>query len=432
MEKKIYEFLKNNSLILDCPIVCAVSGGVDSVVLLHILNKLGFKVILAHVNHNKRLESKIEQEEMNKLAKKLNIPFELLDYHYTGNDNFHNEAHNARYNFFKDICKKYHTNVIATAHHLDDQLETILMKLLEGSNLYGYGGISICNDDGEYKIIRPLLCVAKEEIYEYAKYNNLIYFEDSSNKENVFLRNRIRNNIIPLLKNESQDLYNKVFEYSNQLKEAFDFIRRQSIDYLNTTNNTIDIDSFNSLDLALKKDIISLLLEKYKIRKTNDIINSILKMTNSNNGSKHLCLERDYIVIREYNQIFIKKIINKKIEEIELYINDVKIYDNKYKFYFSENMPQHNEKYIKLCYNTIEFPIIIRPFKEGDFITLSIGNKKLNRIFIDKKIPKLKRCEIPIITNNKNEIIWIYNLVKSKSCSEQKNIGDIYLVCEEL
>lgn len=432
MEKRIFEFLQKNNLILDCPIVCAVSGGVDSVVLLHILHKLGFNVILAHVNHNKRSESKLEQQAMEALANNLNIPFELLDYHYSGNDNFHNEAHNARYSFFKSVCKKYNTSIIATAHHLDDQLETILIKLLEGSNLYGYGGISICNDDGEFKIIRPLLCVSKEEIYAYANKFNLTYFEDSSNKEDTFLRNRIRHNIVPLLKLESIDLYNKVFEYSNQLKEAFDFIRRQSIDYLNKTNNTIDIESFYSLDIALKKDIVSLLLEKNNIRKTNDIINSIVQMTNSNNGTKYLCLENNYIAVREYNKISIQYKNSNIIEEIQLYINDVKIFNNKYRFYFSKNMPQHNEKYIKLCYNTIELPFVIRTVKEGDFITLFLGTKKLNRIFIDKKIPKLKRQEVPVITNSKNEIIWVYDYVKSKTCNEQKNIGDIYLVCEEI
>jgi len=432
MDKKIYNFLIKNNLLFDCPIICAVSGGVDSVVLLHILKKINAKIVLAHVNHNKREESKLEQAAMEKLANDLSIPFELLDYHYTGNDNFHNEAHNARYSFFKKLCEKYNTNVIATAHHLDDQIETILIKLMEGSNLYGYGGISIINDDSEYKIIRPLLCVSKDEIYDYANKNKLVYFEDESNNEDDFLRNRIRHKIIPLLKEECDDIYNKVFEYSNQLKEAFNFIRSQSIEYLNKTNNIIDIKSFNKLDMALKKDIISLMLERFEIRKTNDIINSILEMTISSNGSKHLCLEKNNIIVREYNQISIQSLDNKEIKAIILDINDVKIFNEKYKFYFSKNMPQHNEKYIKLCYNTMELPFTIRGALEGDYLTLSIGTKKINRLFIDKKIPKLKRKEIPIILDGKKEILWVYDYAKSKACNEQKKLGDIYLVCEEI
>lgn len=167
MENKVKEFIKNNNLILNKPIIVAVSGGADSVSLLYVLHKLGYKLVLAHVNHNKRKESIIEQHAMEELALKLNIPFELLDYHYSSKDNFQSEAHEARYEFFKSLCKKYNTNIIATAHHKDDQIETVLMKLMEGSNLYGYGGIAISNVRDGYLIIRPLLCVTKEEIYDY-------------------------------------------------------------------------------------------------------------------------------------------------------------------------------------------------------------------------------------------------------------------------
>ena len=165
MIKKIKEFMLKNSIDIDNIIICAISGGVDSLVMLDLLNKMGYKVVLAHVNHNKREESKIEQEAMKTLADNLGIPFEFLSYHYDGNDNFHNDAHNARYEFFKNLCKKYNTDLVSTAHHLDDQIETILIKLMEGSNLYGYGGISALVDDGEYRIIRPLLCVDKKQIY---------------------------------------------------------------------------------------------------------------------------------------------------------------------------------------------------------------------------------------------------------------------------
>ena len=239
MEHIVKQFIENNKLNINNKVICAVSGGCDSVSLIYILNKLGYDTVLAHVNHHKRKESEIEEVAMKEFAKSLNVPFELLDYHYDGVDNFHNDSHNKRYDFFRDICDKYNTNIIATAHHLDDELETILIKLMEGSNLYGYGGISICNNDGKYKIIRPLLCVSKEELYEYAKLNNLEYFEDSSNHEDVFLRNRLRHHVIPLLKNECSDIYSKTLRYSKILHESFDYIRENSIKYLKENNNII-------------------------------------------------------------------------------------------------------------------------------------------------------------------------------------------------
>lgn len=424
--------MNQNNLITNNTIICAVSGGVDSICLLDILYKLGYNVVLAHVNHNKRVESINEQEAMKKLADSLNIPFELLDYHYDGVDNFHNDAHNARYEFFKNLCIKYNTDVIATAHHLDDQAETIIMRLLEGSNLYGYGGISCCNDDGEYKIIRPLLCLSKEELYNYANSNKLTYFEDSSNNEDLFLRNRIRHNIIPLLKNEADSFYTKISQYSNQLKEAFSFIRTQSIDYLNKTNNIIDINSFSVLDIAIKKDIISLMLERYNINKSTNIIEDALEILKSTSGNKKIDLEGDFVFIRSYDKAMIKRNDLKDINFIQVDINKNGVFNNKYKFYLSHNLPLNsNAKYIKLCYNNLELPLTIRSRMDGDLIHLPIGTKKLNRIFIDSKISFDKRNEYPIIVDNNNTILWVYNLVKSKEVIEQKDSSNIYLVCEE-
>ena len=432
MLKKIANFIKNNNLIITEPIICAVSGGVDSVSLIDILHKLGYKIVLAHVNHNKREQSKIEQEAMKNLALKLDIPFELLDYHYDGIDNFHNDSHNARYDFFKGLCEKYNTNTIATAHHSDDQIETVLMKIMEGSNLYGYGGISIINDDGTYRIIRPLLCVSKKELYDYAKNNNLKYFEDSSNFEDDFLRNRMRHHVVPMLKEESLDLNNKILEYSIQLHEAFDFIRGLSHDFLNKYNNRIYLEEFNKLNIALKKDIISLLLEKYNIRKTYDIINNILSVINTNDGEKRISLNNNYCFIKSYEYAKVEKIKEENILDETLDLTSEVIYNDKYKFYFSKKIPLNNAKYLKLCYNNLKLPLHIRSKVDGDFIKLNLGNKKVSRIFIDSKVESNLRKYVPIITDNDNNILWVYDYAKSKEVFDSKENSDIYLVCEVL
>ncbi len=432
MEKKINRFIKDYNLIIKEPIICATSGGVDSVCLVTILNKLGYKVVLAHVNHHKRIESEAEEVAMKSLANKLNIPFEVLEYHYDNDDNFHNDSHNARYNFFRSLCDKYNTDTIATAHHLDDQIETILMKIMEGSNLYGYGGISIINDDGNYRIIRPLMCVDKDELYKYAKENNLEYFEDKSNHEDDFLRNRLRHHIVPLLKKECEDLHNKIYEYSIQVKEAFNYIRKGSINYLNDNNGMIYYDSFKNLDIALKKDIISLMLEKNNIRKNNNIILDILNMLNDNNGTKTIDLENGYCFIRSYDKAYIDRCDSLDKNEYILDINDEIIFNDKYKFYFTKNITNLNVNHIRLCYNKLNLPFKIRTKKDGDFIKLNIGNKKLNRLFIDKKIDKLKRDFIPVILDNNDNVLWVYNYAKNIDIVDYKDTGDIYLVCEEI
>ena len=431
MDNIIASFLKENNLIIDKPIIVACSGGADSVCLLYVLYKLGYKVILAHVNHHKRIESETEEDAMRNFANELNIPFELLEYHYDGMDNFHNDSHNARYNFFRGLCKKYDTNSIATAHHQDDQIETVLMKSMEGSNLYGYGGIAIVNDDGEYKIIRPLLCVDKDEIYSYAKKNNLIYFEDKSNQEDDFLRNRIRHHVVPLLKKESPSVGEKFEEYSIQAHEAFQFIRSLSKAYLKENKDSLLVDSFNKLDIALKKDIIALMLEKYNIRKNKEIVLNILSLMEDNHGTKTIHLEGDYVLSRIYTKKKNKKeVVNSDIS-YKMNKDDI-IMIGKYKFYFTNSHNNICTKSIKLCYNVLEFPLSIRYKKKGDSINLAVGTKKVSRILIDKKVPKEDRLSIPIIENGNGEILWVYDYAKSDFVSKQKNSGDIYLVCEVL
>lgn len=431
MEEKVFEFMKKNDLIQNEPIICATSGGVDSVCLLTILHRLGFSVVLAHVNHHKREQSAVEEQAMRKLAESLGIPFELLNYYYDGTDNFHNDSHNARYDFFKGLCKAYHTSTIATAHHLDDQLETILIKLMEGSNLFGYGGISVCHFDGKYRIIRPLLCVNKRELYEYAEENRLTYFEDSSNDEDIFLRNRLRHHVIPLLKQECHDIHKKAMQYSLQLKEAFAFIRSKSIDYLNQTNNTIKLDSFGKLDIALKKDILSLLFERYSIRKNNAVISAALRLLSKECGNKELRLGNGYTLMKSYETAYIDRIAYHTSKPRLIGIDDEVIF-LKYRFYFSKKMPPCNAKYIKLWYNNLELPFTIRSWNTGDIIELPVGHKKVSRIFIDCKIPKKDRVAIPVITDRRQSILWVYDLAKSKEVYNQKNNGDVYFVCEEV
>ena len=431
MEKRVLCFLKDNNININKPIVVAVSGGADSIALLNILYNLKYNIVIAHVNHHMRLQSEEEEQYIIKLANKLNIPYEILEYHFEGNDNFHNASHNARYKFFRSVCDKYNTNLIATAHHLDDQAETILMKLMEGSNLYGYGGISICNDDGNYQIIRPLLCVSKKELYNYCDLYDLKYYEDSSNHEDHYLRNRLRHHIIPLLKNECNDFYSKILEYSIQLKEAFNYIRNESKIFLDKYENKIKLDEFKALDVALRKDIISLLLERYNIRKNNDIINDINNFLLDTNGTKSLILASNNKLIRSYDYAFISTNEKQIIEEVTLNFDESIIYNNKYKFSITKNITSNGVKYIKLCYNKLVFPIHIRPRKNGDEIDSISGTKKLSRVFIDSKVSKEIRDLIPIITDNNDNILWVYDYIKSKDVFSQRDNADIYLVCEE-
>ena len=165
-----------NKLDKNRPVVIALSGGVDSTVLFDLLLKAGFQVVIAHVNHHKRIESNFEEEYIRDLVKEKECPIEVLHYNHEG-ENFQAEAHNSRYEFFKEVLKKYNASCIVTAHHYMDNLETIIMNIIRGSNIYGYAGIKEFIEKDEIKIIRPLINVCKDELYKYACENNIKYFK---------------------------------------------------------------------------------------------------------------------------------------------------------------------------------------------------------------------------------------------------------------
>lgn len=432
MINKVKNYINDNNLITsNSPIVVTLSGGVDSMVLLHILIALGYKVIIAHVNHKKRLESEMEEQEIKLLASKLNIPCEILHLeHLEGN--FQSKAHDKRYDFFKNVSKKYNAKYIATAHHADDNLETILLNLMSGSNLYGYSGISKKLNLDDITIIRPLLGISKNDIKVYALKNNIKYYEDISNGSDDYTRNRLRHHVVPKLKEECHNILDKASSFSNQLLEAFSFIRELSENYLKKYDNTININEFNTLNIALKKDILCLLLEKFDIQRSENLINDLIDIINSNKPQLEYTLANNMLFKKRYNSCYIDT--NNNSYSFEYVINSKEdiIKNNNHLIYLSDKLPNDSVNYLKLCYNSIVFPIIIRSRKESDQIDTACGHKKIKKLFIENKIPLEKRERIPIVLDGNNEIIWVVNLAKNKKVLEYKTNFDIFLIIKEM
>jgi tRNA(Ile)-lysidine synthetase-like protein len=200
--QEVYNFIRNDiGLKPDDAIVIGVSGGPDSMALLYIMNEfkeiMGLKLICAHINHNVRKESDKEKEDLEKYCKKNNIIFEYIKIKKWGDDNFHNEARSIRYNFFEELIENYDAKYLMTAHHGDDLIETILMRIVRGSTLKGYSGFNRVFEKENYTIVRPLMTVTKDEIIEFNKSNNIEYAIDSSNLEDHYTRNRYRRIDLP-------------------------------------------------------------------------------------------------------------------------------------------------------------------------------------------------------------------------------------------
>ena len=213
-------------------VIAAISGGPDSMLLVHILNKLKRKlnisIVVAHVHHNLRKESDEEAIMVENYCTKNNLIFELYKIEeYPDNKFSEVVARKLRYEFFDKLIKKYNSKYLFTAHHGDDLIETVLMRISRGSSLKGYAGFEVINKDRGYNIVRPLVYLTKKEIEEYLDKKQIEYAVDKTNKSNKYTRNRYRNNILPELKKEYNYVHLKYIEFNNKVLLADSYLKKE-------------------------------------------------------------------------------------------------------------------------------------------------------------------------------------------------------------
>ena len=406
-------------------IVVGVSGGPDSMALLYILNefkeKIGFKIVCAHVNHNKRVESEQEKIDLEKYCKENNIIFEYIKIESWGDDNFHNEARSVRYHFFEELVQNYGAKYLMTAHHGDDLIETILMRIVRGSTLKGYSGFSRIVDKGDYKIVRPLITVTKDEISKFNDKNGIKYATDESNNEDHYTRNRYRHIVLPFLKKEEKNVHKKFLKFSETLLENSNYIDTEAKKVFNKVfqDASLDIDKFKQLDYVIQTKIIYNILEKIygdDLLIIGDAhVDLIFDLINSSKSNSIVHLPNNVIVVKSYNELLfnfddeeygsyeieINKIVNlpngKIIEEIDD-INDTSNYT------------------IRLNSKELALPLYVRNRKDGDKIEIKgmIGHKKVSEVFINEKIKINDRKVWPIVLDSKDNIVWLPGIKKSK------------------
>lgn len=418
-------------------VVIGVSAGPDSMCLLDLLQKKTTKIVVCHINHNVRKESIEEEEYITKYCQDKNIILEKTTINNYQENNFENEARKKRYMFYEEILKKYNSKTLLLAHHGDDLIETILMKISRGSNLDGYAGIKEISNVKNYQIIRPLLKYTKEDIINYNKSNNIKYYNDSSNQSTNYTRNRYRLNILPLLKKEDKNIHKKYLKYSKTLIEYDDYIKREVKRNINNVykDNIINIDNLNKLDTFLIKNILYNVMNNIYQNKNNIItdrhIQNIISLLNNTKPNIKIDLPNNKEIVKEYNKLIIKdktsdiknyKIeFNDKIEIENLIIEKIESEDDD-----SNSVCRLNSKDITL-------PLYIRNREDGDYIILKGSNnrKKIKEIFIEKKLPLNKRNNYPLLVDSNNNIIWIPNIKKSKFCNKKSENYDIIIRCNE-
>lgn len=426
----------NQYLNINETVVVAVSGGPDSMALLHLLidfrKNTNINIICAHVNHKVRKESDEEAIFVEEYCKENNVIFEKHCITNYNHDNFHNDARKKRYQFFEELINKHHASYLFTAHHGDDLVESILMRIVRGSTLKGYSGISIIQNRGNYSILRPLLYETKDSIMLYISENKLNYVTDSSNFKDVYTRNRYRKGILPILKNENENVHKKFIKFSNNILEVEEYIDEKVDISFNKLfqNNILDLDLFFEEDKFIRKRIIMKILENLyqeNLYMVNDShIDNINKLTLGENGKK-ISLPLNILFLKNNNKIYISEKNNSESYKIRL--EQITTLPNEKVIEQIDSSDINNNYICRLSSSDIEFPLFVRTRKEGDKMHVKnmIGRKKINDIFTDSKIPEMERDAWPILVDNKDEILWVPGLKKSKYDIEKNINCDIIL-----
>jgi len=424
--EEVYNYIKDGiGLRNGDAIVVGVSGGPDSMALLHLLKnlkkELDIRIICAHINHKQRKESEEEEAYVRDYCRKNDILFECVKNDKWGDDNFENEARSFRYRFFEELIDTYNARFLMTAHHADDLIETILMRIVRGSTLKGYSGFSKVVYKDKYKIIRPFITLTKDEIIRYNAENNVKYFIDSTNNEDFHTRNRYRHEVLPFLKKENPNVHKKFLKFSETLLENSAYIDKEANKMFNRVfqNGVLYIDRFVELEHVIQTKIIYNILERIygdDLLIVGDAhVDLIFDLIKSNKSNSIVHLPNRIIVIKAYNELSFS-FDEEEYDEYEIELTGlVNLPNGKIIEYVKENNDTSNNT-IRINSKDVKLPLYVRNRRDGDKMAVKglNGRKKISEIFIDEKIKSSDRTTWPVVLDSEDNIIWLPGLKKSK------------------
>ena len=375
-------------------ILVAVSGGADSMSLLHFLynhqKDLDIQLGIAHVNHKQRQESEHEEAYLRHWAKEHKVPF-----HYSAfSGKFsENAARTFRYEFFKRVMKDYDYSALVTAHHADDQAETIFMRLLRGSRLRHLTGISAIRPFGTGQIIRPFLHLTKAQLPV------TFHFEDRSNTSLAYLRNRIRLSYLPTLSQENP----KIKEHLCLLAEEIGLME-QALGELTKDITITDLSVFQQQSDAVQLFLLQNYLDSFPdLQLSKGQFNQLISYLRKN-GSGKIPLKNGYELVKTQTSFLVRKEEAISLSPPCLLEFGKSVEFEDYTLTFSEFNDVSNTDAISIWSDA---PIVIRHRKEGDKIDLGSHHKKLRRLFIDNKILEKDRQKA-IVGEQDGHIIFLY------------------------
>jgi len=439
MLQKIKTYIAKKCLLeTNAALIVGLSGGADSMALLDILTLLGYRCIAAHCNfHLRGEESDGDAKFVKKWCKGNNIEFTSIDFdtrQYAADKKISVEmaARELRYTWFEIVRKQFNADAIAVAHHRDDSVETVLLNLIRGTGISGLSGISPKNG----KVVRPMLCVTRAEIENYLQEREIPFRTDSTNNENIYIRNHIRLSVLPMLQKLNPSVSESIFRTSENLAET-EKVYKKVID--------IDIKSVlqnDKIDIEKLKQTVSPQSVLFEILSPlgfhPSVIEDVKNGLDASSGkvflsSTHrLIKDRTYFLIdrieksESNNQIYLINAISHEISNPICL--DIKLID----------VPESILKNNKILYadaGKLSFPLILRKWQAGDwFIPFGMkGKKKLSDFFTDQKF-NLKEKEQTWVLLSDEDVVWIVGYrpdERFKITSKTRNVLQIELKIDE-
>lgn len=415
---KVKQFIEHQQLIPSKgAVIVALSGGRDSVALLHILDKLGYSCIAAHCNfHLRSEESMRDQQFVTDLCQQQNIPLHIQSFNTT---KYANEKHisiemaarELRYRWFHNLSQSLHIPHIAVAHHRDDSIETILLNLIRGTGIQGLRGICPKNN----QVVRPLLCLTQAEVDQYIQEHNLQYVDDSTNQETTFRRNKIRHEIIPLLESINPAFKASLFATSKHLQSVNNIYRR----WIEQAIAEVKQENIIHIPILQKQPEYATVLFEilHPLGFVSPQIEQIARSLEAPSGktffseTHRIVKDRDTLIItqkdipKQHNELYLIHSIDDDLSHLPINLH-ITIIDSS-----TQHIIQKNKHILSVDYNKIEFPLILRRWQHGDrFIPFGMsGSQKISDLFNNLKMSLIKKEQAWILESN-NQIVWVVGI----------------------
>lgn len=414
IEKFQFHLTHNFPYLIGKKLLLATSGGLDSMVMAHIFRTLNFDIALAHCNFQLRGNESLEDQFFVKnYAEANNIPVYITQF---DTQSFANDyklstqvaARELRYNWFYELIENENFDYILTAHHADDNIETFLIHLIRGSGLDGFTGIPVQNES----VIRPLLAFSREEIASFATANGILWREDSSNSSDKYLRNKVRHDLVPLLKELNPSFLTSFQNTQKYLNEAQAMVQDATkMIYQQVATEVKDEIHFNIDKLKILPNYKSYLyqwLNEYRFSAWDDIYELVDSQSGKQVFSKHFRL------LKDRNTLILAPIVEKESSEV-YYIEE-----NQIEVKYPIKLTISNQNFDSNTYNSfifvdadkLKFPLSLKKYEEGAVFQpfgMNGKSKKVSKLFKDEKLSLLQKENTWILYSNE-DIVWVIGI----------------------